>query len=111
MLARHGFVVCGVEDYATVEAFAVAFGAEVGLVAEGEVDDAALARGHGGEVKWGSGLANFFGGYGRGHAEFLETDGTLILAVERNLFVLGGRQMENFEGQKFEGAEKFGAAV
>src|ERR1700735_3080568 len=42
-----GFVVRGVEDYAAVEAFAVAFGAEVGLVAEGEVDDAALARGHG----------------------------------------------------------------
>ena len=40
------------------------------------------------------------------HAEFLETDGTLILAVERNLFVLGGRQVENFEGQKFEGADE-----
>ena len=91
LLARHGFVVCGVEDYATVEAFAVAFGAEVGLVAEGEVDDAALARRHGSEVERGSGLANFFGGYGRGHAEFLEADGTLIFAVEGNLFVLGGR--------------------
>ena len=32
------------------------------------------------------------------HAEFLETDGTLVLAVERNLFVLGRRQVEDFEG-------------
>src|SRR5271155_5122805 len=90
-LAGGGFVVCGVEDYAAVEAFAVAFGAEVGLLAQGEVDNAALARGHGSEVERGSGLANFFGGDTGGHPEFLEADGTLILAVEGNLFVLGGR--------------------
>src|SRR5580698_3169337 len=81
------FVVGGVEDYRAVEAFAVAFGAEVGLVAQGDVDDAALAGGHGGEVKWSSGLANFFGGYRGGHAEFLQADGALVFAVEGNLFV------------------------
>src|SRR5580698_2256831 len=96
--ARGGFVVGGIEDYAAVEAFAVAFGAEVGLVAESEVDDAALARGHGSEVERGSGLADFFGSDRRGHAEFLEADGALVLAVEGNLFVLAGGQVEDFEG-------------
>jgi hypothetical protein len=105
------FVICGVEDYAAVEAFAVAFGAEVGLIAEGQVDDAALARGHGSEVEWGSGLANFLGSDRGGHAKFLQADGALILAVEGNLFVVAGRQVEDFEGQQFEGAEKFGAAI
>ena len=85
-----GFEVGGVEDYAAIEAFAVAFGAEVGLVAEGEVDDAALARGHGSEVERGSGLANFFGGDGSGHAKFLKADGALVFAVEGNLFVFAG---------------------
>jgi len=37
------FVVGGVDDYAAAHAFAVAFGAEVGLVAQGQVNDAALA--------------------------------------------------------------------
>jgi len=50
-----------VKDDAAVEAFAVAFGAEIGLVTQGEVDDAALARGHGSEVERRSGLADFFG--------------------------------------------------
>src|SRR5580658_11351876 len=81
------FVVRGVEDYAAVEAFAVAFGAEIGLVAQSQVNDAALARGHRRKVERRSGLANFFGGYGGGHAKFLEPDGTLVLAVEGNFFV------------------------
>ena len=38
-----GFMIRRIENHAAVEAFAVAFGAQVGLVAEGEVDDAALA--------------------------------------------------------------------
>src|ERR1700722_1230370 len=106
-----GFVVCGVEDYAAVEALAVTFGAEIGLVAEGEVDDAALARGHRGEMKWGAGLANFFGGYACAHAKFLEADGALVFAVEGNFFVVGGGQAQNLEGQQFESAEKFSAAI
>src|ERR1700691_1384062 len=93
-LGDGGFVVGRVEDYAAVEAFAIAFCAEVGLIAQGEVDDAALARGHGSEVERGSGLAYFFGGDVGGHAKFLQADGTLVLAVERNLFMLGRRQME-----------------
>jgi len=110
-LAGCGFVVRRIEDYRAVEAFAVAFGAQVGLVAEGEVENAAFARGHGSEVEGSSGLANFFGGYTGGHAEFLQADGALVLAVEGNLIVLGGGQMQDFEGQQFEGAEKFGAAI
>jgi hypothetical protein len=56
-------------------------------------------------------VANFFRGYAGGHAEFLEADGALVLAVEGNLFVLVGGQVEDFEGQKFEGAEEFSAAI
>ncbi len=65
----------------------------------------------GAKVKRRSGLANFFGGDAGSHAEFLQADGTLVLAVERNLIVLAGGQVQNFEGQQFEGAEKFGAAI
>ena len=105
------FVVCGVEDYAAVEALAVALGAEIGLVAQSQVDDAALARGHRRKVEGSSGLANFFGGYRGGHAEFLETDGTLVFAIEGNFFVFGGGQVQNFEGQQFQSTEKFAAAI
>jgi hypothetical protein len=38
-----GGVIFWIEDYASAQAFAVAFGVEVLLVAESEVDDAALA--------------------------------------------------------------------
>ena len=81
------------------------------MVAEGEVEDAALARGHGGEVERSSGLANFFRGYAGSHAEFLEADGTLVLAIEGDFFVLTGGQVQDFESQQFEGAEKLGAAI
>src|SRR5580700_4702605 len=91
LFRRGGFVVGRIEDYAAVEAFAVAFGAEVRLVAEGEVDDATFTGRHGSEVERSSGLANFVSGDRGGHAELLEADGTLVLAIEGNLFVLGGR--------------------
>src|SRR5258708_14936283 len=106
-----GLIVCRIEDDAAVEAFAVAFGAEVGLVAEGEGEDAGGGRGHRSEVERRARLANFFGSDAGSHAQFLEADGALVLAVEGNLFVLGGRQMQDFKGQQFEGAEKFGAAI
>jgi hypothetical protein len=35
----------------------------------------------------------------------------MILAVERNLLVLAGRQAEHFKGEKFEGAEEFATAI
>jgi len=81
------------------------------LVAEGEVDDAALARGHGSEVVGSSGAANVVGGDGGGGAEFFEAHAALILAVERNFFVLAGGEAKDFEREKFEGAEEFSAAV
>src|SRR5260370_33395899 len=87
--AGSGFIVCRIEDDAAVEAFAVAFGAEVGLIAQGEVDDPALARGHRSEVEGSTCLANFLGGDGSGHTEFLKADGARVLAVKGNLFGLG----------------------
>jgi len=105
------FVVGGVDHDAAMHAFAVAFGVKVGLVAEGEVDDAALARGHGSEVVGSSGAANVIGGDGGGGAEFFEAHAALILAVERNFFVLAAGKAKDFEREKFEGAEKFSAAI
>lgn len=105
------FVVGWVDYYAAAQAFAVAFGAEVGLVAEGQVDDAALARGHGGELVGSSGAANFFGGDGGGGAKFFETDAALIVAIEGNLFVLAGRETEYLESEELEGAQELSAAI
>lgn len=110
-LAGGGFVVRGIEDDAAVETFAIAFGAEVGLVAQGEMNDATLARGHSSEVERSAGLANLFGRDSGGHAELLEVEGALIFAVEGNLLVLAGRQAQDFEGEQFQGTEKFGAAI
>lgn len=42
-LGSCGFVVGWIEDYTAVEALAVAFSAEIRLVAQGKVNDAALA--------------------------------------------------------------------
>ncbi len=81
------------------------------MVAQGKVDDAALARGHGGELERSAGLANFVGGDAGGHAKFLKAHGALIFAVERNFLVLAGRQAQDFEGEQFQGAEKFAAAI
>jgi len=110
-LAGGSFVVRGIENNAAVKTLAVTFGTEIGLVAQRQVDNAPLARRHGSEVEGSAGLANFFGGDAGSHAEFLEADGALVLAVERYLFMLAGRQAQDFEGQKFEGAEKFAAAI
>jgi hypothetical protein len=94
-----------------VHAFAVAFGAEVGLVAEGQVDDAAFAGGHGSKLVGGSGAAHFFGGDGGGGAEFFEAYAAVILAIEGNLFVLTAGETKHFQGEELEGAEEFSAAI
>ena len=47
----------------------------------------------------------------RGGAQFLDAQRALILAVEGNLFVLAGRQAQHFEGEEFEGAQQFSAAI
>jgi hypothetical protein len=105
------FIVRGVEHDATVEAFAIAFRTEVGLIAQGEMNDTALARRHGSEVIGRASFAHLFGGNGGRHAQLLHANGALVLAIEGNLFVLSGRQAQDFEGKQFEGAEKFGTAV
>jgi hypothetical protein len=104
-------VIRWVEDDAAVAAFAVAFGAEVGLVAKCEVDHAAFAGGHGSKVEGRASLANFFSGDAGLYAQFFQAQGALVLTVKVNLLVIAGLEAENFEGQEFEGAEKFAAAV
>jgi len=49
--------------------------------------------------------------YTSGHAQFLQMQRALVPAIEGNFFVLGGRQMENFEGQQFDGANQFAVAL
>jgi hypothetical protein len=75
------------------------------------MNDAAFARRHGSEVKRRSGLANFLGSYIRSHPQFIHPNGALVLAIERNLFVIAGRQAQDFEGEQFQGAKQFSAAI
>src|SRR6202047_2189463 len=82
-----GLVVRWIEDHAPAKSFAVTFGARVWMIAQSEVDNSPLARGHRSEVERSSRLAHFFGGHRGGHAQFFEPQGALILAVEGNLLV------------------------
>ena len=104
-------VVLRIDDQTAASAFALAFGVEIGLVAQGEVNDAALARGHGTELVRRTRAENFFGGDGGRGTEFLDTKRALILAIEGDFLVLSGREMQHFERKQFEGAEKFSAAI
>src|SRR5579863_4108510 len=102
--AGSGLVVRRVEHYAAVEAFAVALGAQISLIAQGQVNNAPLARRHGRKVEGRAGLANFLGRNAGGHAEFLHADGALVLAIKRNLLVLARRQTQNFKCEQFQRA-------
>jgi hypothetical protein len=105
------FVVLRIDHEAATHTFAFAFGVEVRFVAQGEMNDAALARRHGTEMVRSSGAADFFGGDVGGGAKFLDAKRAMILAVETNFFVLSRRKMEHFEREEFESAQEFAAAV
>ena len=81
------------------------------MIAQSEVDNSPLARGHRSEVERSSRLAHFFGGHRGGHAQFFEPQGALILAVEGNLLVLARGKMQHLQSKKFEGTEEFSAAI
>src|SRR3981081_2502678 len=81
------FVVRRIKDDTAAKPFAVTFSAQVCMITQGQVDDTPLARRHRREVEGGSRLAHFFGGDRGGHTQFFEPQGTLILAIKRNLLV------------------------
>ena len=71
-------------------AHADAFGSDAGNVFEGEVDDAAFARGHGIEAKGLAGAFDALGGDFGGHAKLFEAEGAIAAAVYMDFFVEGG---------------------
>src|SRR5258708_13591043 len=101
-LARGGLVLRWVEAHTAPKSFAVTFSAQVCMVAQGQVDDTTLARGHGSKVVGSSGLAHFFGCNRGGHPQFFEPQGTLILAIEGNLLMLAGGMVQHFPPYKFD---------
>ena len=91
-------------------AHADAFGADAGDVFEGEVDDAALARGHGIEAEGLAGAFDAFGGDFGGHAEFFEAEGAVAAAIDVNFFVEGGLEAQGAESEMLDGFEDFGVS-
>src|SRR5215469_12132039 len=55
--------------------------------------------------------ANFFGGYARSHAQFLEARLSMPHAVEVDLLVFVAGKAEHFDRQEFQRAEEFAAAL
>src|SRR5579863_7728137 len=105
-----GFGVGGVDDYLAVRAEADAFGADTGKGLHGEVDDAAVAGVHGIEFKGLTGGLDAFGGGTGHHFEFLEAQGAIAGAVQKD-FVLEGRlETERAMGEMLDGLEELGAA-
>src|SRR5690349_5483246 len=78
LLGRSG----GVDDDLAVLAHADTFGAYAGDILEGEVDDAALARGHGIQAKGLLGGLDAFGGNASGHAKLFKTESAIAAAIE-----------------------------
>ena len=109
MLQGGGLGGGGVDDDLAVLAHADAFGADARDVLEGEVDDAALARGHGIEAKGLLGGLDAFGGNARGHTKFFKTEGAIAAAVEMNFLVIDGIEAQGAKGEMLEGFEHFGA--
>src|SRR5450755_2711682 len=107
-----GFVgfVGGVDYYLAFFAHADAFGADAGDVFAGEVDDAALARGHGIEAEGVAGAFDAFGGDFGGHAEFFYAEGAVAAAIDVNFFVEGGLEAEGAESEMLDGFEDFGVS-
>ena len=104
-------VVLWVNHETAIRAFAFAFSLKIGFVAQGQVDDAALARRHGAEVVRSPSLADFLGGDVGCGAQFLNAHGAAILAVEADFLVLPGSQVQHLEREQFKGAQQLSAAI
>jgi hypothetical protein len=100
-----------VDDDLAVLAHAYAFGADAGDILEGEMDDAAFARGHGIEAKGLLGGLDAFGGNASGHAKLFKTESAIAAAVEVNFFVVDGLEAQSTKGEMLEGFEEFGTML
>ncbi len=102
---RGGFrgFIRGVNDDLAFFAHADAFGADTGDVFEGEMHDAALARGHGVEAERLPGAFDALGSDFGGHAEFFEAQGAVAAAIDVNFFVEGGLEAESAECEMLDG--------
>ena len=98
------------DDDVAVFAGADAFGAHAGGVFEREMHDAALAGGHGVQLKRLLGSEHPFGGKARGHAQLLETKGAKTAAIEMDFFMKSRVQTEGAKGQMLEGFQNVGTA-
>jgi ABC-type iron transport system FetAB ATPase subunit len=84
---------------------------KVGFVAQGQVDDSALARGHRAEVVRSAGLADLLGGDVGCGPQFLNAHRATILAVEADFLMLAGSKVQHLEREEFKGAQQLSAAV
>jgi hypothetical protein len=107
LLGRGG----GVDDDLAVLAHADTFGAYAGDILEGEVDDAALARGHGIEAKGLLGGLDAFGGDTGSHAKLLKAQCAIAAAIEVNLFVVDRLESQSAKGEMLESFEELGAML
>jgi len=91
--------------------FSFALGMKVGLVTQGEMDDAALAGRHRAELVRSSRFADLFGSDSGCRAQFLNAHGTAILTIEADLLVLARGQAQHFQREKLECAKKLSTTV
>ena len=94
-----GGFVCGMDYDLAFFAHADAFGADAGDVFQGEVDDAAFARGHGIQAERLARSFDAFGGNFGGHAQLFKTQRAVAGAVDMNFFVEGRLEAQRAERQ------------
>src|SRR5260370_35591793 len=90
LVAGSTFVIFGIDHKASSHALAFTLRVQVGFIAQSQVDNASLPRRHRRELVGGSSLADFFGGHSCSHASLLQSNGTLVLAIEADFFALAG---------------------
>ncbi len=88
--------------------FAHALAAHFGLVAQRQVQDAALAAVHGAEVERLAGALDALGGGQRAHAQFLDAQHAVIVGVEAHARMFFGRHPQRFHGQLLERQQQLG---
>src|SRR6476659_10064449 len=76
--------------------------AQFGLVAQGQMDDTALAAVHGIEAEWLAGTFYFIRGGHGAHAQFFDAQQAIVVGVERNPRMVFRRHPQRFHGEVFE---------
>ena len=100
-----------IDDNVAVEAFAAGGGLEILIVAEGEVQHAALAAAHGSKAVGLAGAADALGGGFRGKAQLAGAQGFEIFGVKGDFVVLLVFEAQDFGGDVLERTEQLAAAL